>query len=280
MSVYVIANLPFDGGDGNNKGTLPIDILNFILKESKKVQISNLMPTSFYKKILRKVRGDYTQFSKEYSQTLFSGAACPPLTIASLSNENKNEISKVEWFIPRTPLLDAIKKFQKENPSCYVVKSHSLAHSNLGLKDGKSTSAFDVECFKLYNQDFYERTLVFGMYWCENGVHSDRGDAVDNYWNYKLEKYEDFQKWVKDNNKHPDLHAVTFQTKIQKQNCEDWKHNGKLYGRILQEMNIGGGSIEMLRYPLLNLNWSQKWTDEKIIEVLKKDYGLPNDWEL
>lgn len=111
------------------------------------------------------------------------------------------------------------------------------------------------------------------MYWLNNGIHSDEGDAVDNFWNYKIQDYKEFQKWVIDNNKHPDLHALIFKSRQEKINAEYWHRTGKLYTRILKELD-NGGSIDLIDFVFPHLDWSHPWTDEEILEEI----GLPKDF--
>ena len=265
----IIANPPY-GND--NKGALPRKIIG-IAKKCAKESIWLLPTTYFQYDGLFKEISDFRRFSKIESQGLFEGVACPPLSLVKFDGKIHSLFSdKFDYSLPRTPLINAFRQYNKIHPSCCEVRSPILRHNNLKIKDGKSLSAFDPETFKLYDQDFYERTLVFGSFWISNGVHRDEGDAIDNYWNYKLDKYEDFQAKVKELNAHPDLFAATFKSKIEKQNCERYKH-GKLYSRLLSEFDTGG-SIDYIRLCIPHLDWSHPWTDREIL----KEIGLPEDF--
>lgn len=265
----IIANPPY-GND--NKGTLPREII----KAAKKLAKESiwLLPTTYfqYDNLFKEI-SDFKRFPKVESQNLFEGVSCPPLSIVRFDGKAHDLFnSAFDYSLPRTPLINAFKRYNELHPNCCDIHSVILRHSNLKIKDGKSPSAFDPETFKLYDQGFYERTLVFGMYWIENGVHSDEGDAIDNFWNYKLDKYEDFQAKVKELNAKPDLHAATFRSKIEKQNCEKYRH-GRLYSRLLSEFD-SGNSINYIRLCIPNLDWSHPWTDKEIL----KEIGLPEDF--
>ena len=265
----IIANPPY--GDGN-KGTLPRKIIKAV-KNCTKESIW-LMPTTYfqYDNMFKEI-ANLKRFSKIESQNIFEGASCPPLSIVRFDGKVHNLFGdKFDYSLPKTPLVNAFRQYNKIHPSCCDLRSSILRHNNLGVKDGKSPSAFDPETFKLYNQDFYERTLVFGMYWISNGIHADEGNAIDNFWNYKLDSYEDFQTKVKELDAHPDLHAATFKSKQEKQNCEKYRH-GELYSKLLSEFD-NGGSIEYIRLCILNLDWSHPWTDKEIL----KEIGLPEDF--
>ena len=265
----IIANPPY--GD-DNKGTLPRKIIKAV-KNCTKESIW-LMPTTYfqYDNMFKEI-ANLKRFSKIESQNIFEGVSCPPLSIVRFDGKVHNLFSdKFDYSLPKTPLVNAFRQYNKIHPSCCDLRSSILRHNNLGVKDGKSPSAFDPETFKLYNQDFYERTLVFGMYWISNGIHADEGNAIDNFWNYKLDSYEDFQTKVKELDAHPDLHAATFKSKQEKQNCEKYRH-GKLYSKLLSEFD-NGGSIEYIRLCILNLDWSHPWTDKEIL----KEIGLPEDF--
>ena len=265
----IIANPPY--GD-DNKGTLPRKIIKAIKNCAK--ETIWLIPTSYcqYDNLYKEI-ANFRRFSKTESQNMFEGASCPPLSIVRLDGKEHNLFSdKFDYSLPKTPLINAFRQYNKTHPSCCVLRSAILRHSNLGVNGGRSSTSFDPETFKLYDQDFYERTLVFGMYWISNGIHTDEGNAIDNFWNYKLDKYEDFQAKVKELGAHPDLHAATFKSKIEKQNCEKYRH-GKLYSRLLSEFD-NGGSIYYIRLCIPNLDWSHPWTDQEIL----KEIGLPEDF--
>ena len=269
MFDLIIAN-PSYGDD--NKGTLPRKIIKAIKNCAK--ETIWLIPTSYcqYDNLYKEI-ANFRRFSKTESQNMFEGASCPPLSIIRLDGKEHNLFSdKFDYSLPKTPLINAFRQYNKTHPSCCVLRSGILRHSNLGVNGGKPSSSFDPETFKLYDQDFYERTLVFGMYWISNGIHTDEGNAIDNFWNYKLDKYEDFQAKVKELGAHPDLHAATFKSKIEKQNCEKYRH-GKLYSRLLSEFD-NGGSIYYIRLCIPNLDWSHPWTDQEILREL----GLPEDF--
>ena len=269
MFDLIIANPPY--GD-DNKGTFPRKIIE-VAKKCAKESIWLLPTTYFQYDNMFKEIADFKRFSKIESQNLFEGVACPPLSVVRFDGKIHNLFNdKFDYSLPRTTLVNAFRQYNKMHPSCCAVRSHFVNHSNLGAKDGKSPSSFDPETFKLYNQDFYERTLVFGMYWISNGIHTDEGNAIDNFWNYKLENYEDFQAKVKELDAHPDLHAATFKSKQEKQNCEKYRH-GKLYNKLLSEFD-NGGSIEYIRLCIPNLDWSRSWTDSEIL----KELGLPEDF--
>lgn len=269
MFDLIIANPPY--GD-DNKGTLPRKIIKVARKCTK--ESVWLMPTTHFQYDgLFKEIASFKRFSKIESQNAFEGVSCPPLSIVKFDDKVHNLFSdKFDYSLPRTPLVNAFRQYNKIHPDCCELRSVILRHSNLGVKGEKSPSSFDPETFKLYNQDFYERTLVFGMYWISNGIHTDEGNAIDNFWNYKLDKYEDFQAKVKELNAHPDLHAATFKSKIEKQNCEKYRH-GSLYSRLLSEFD-NGGSIDYIKLCIPNLDWSHPWTDKEIL----KELGLPENF--
>lgn len=265
----IIANPPY--GD-DNKGTFPRKIIEVARKCTK--ESIWLLPTTYfqYGNLFKEI-ADFKRFPKAESQNLFNGAACPPLSVVRFDGKIHSLFSdKFDYSLPRTPLVNAFRQYNNSHPGCCEPRSGILRHNNLGTKDGKSPSAFDPETFKLYNQDFYERTLVFGMYWISNGIHKDEGNAIDNFWNYKLKDYKDFQAKVKELDAHPDLHAATFKSKQEKQNCEKYRH-GKLYSKLLSEFD-NGGSIEYIRLCIPNLDWSHPWTDQEIL----KELGLPEDF--
>ena len=269
MFDLIIAN-PSYGDD--NKGTLPRKIIKAIKNCAK--ETIWLIPTSYsqYDNLYKEI-ANFRRFSKTESQNMFEGASCPPLSIVGFDGKEHNLFSdKFDYSLPKTPLINAFRQYNKTHPSCCDLRSAILRRSNLGVNGGKSSSSFDPETFKLYDQDFYERTLVFGMYWISNGIHTDEGNAIDNFWNYKLDKYEDFQAKVKELDAHPDLHAATFKSKREKQNCEKYRH-GKLYSRLLSEFD-NGGSIDYIRLCIPNLDWSRPWTDQEIL----KEIGLPEDF--
>lgn len=265
----IIANPPY--GD-DNKGTLPRKIVKAVKKCAK--ESVWLMPmTHFQYDNLFKEIASFKRFSKIESQNIFEGASCPPLSIVRFDGKEHNLFKdKFDYSLPRTPLVNAFRQYNKIHPSCCDLRSAILRHSNLGVNDGKSPSAFDPDTFKLYDQSFYERTLVFGMYWISNGMHTDEGNAIDNFWNYKLDNYEDFQAKVKELGAHPDLHAATFNSKMEKQNCEKYRH-GRLYSKLLSEFD-NGGSIDYIKLCIPNLDWSHPWTDQEIL----KELGLPEDF--
>ena len=269
MFDLIIANPPY--GD-DNKGTLPRKIVKAVKKCAK--ESVWLMPmTHFQYDNLFKEIASFKRFSKIESQNIFEGASCPPLSIVRFDGKEHNLFKdKFDYSLPRTPLVNAFRQYNKIHPSCCDLRSAILRHSNLGVNDGKSPSAFDPDTFKLYDQSFYERTLVFGMYWISNGMHTDEGNAIDNFWNYKLDNYEDFQAKVKELGAHPDLHAATFNSKIEKQNCEKYRH-GRLYSKLLSEFD-NGGSIDYIKLCIPNLDWSHPWTDAEIL----KEIGLPEDF--
>lgn len=264
-------NPPYDAassGRGNNKGTMPRKILSLCREISNKVVC--LMPTSFYTPICSTIK-DFKRLSKEESAKMFDNACCPPLTIAYFDkNFRGNELSAIDWKIPNTPLLKKYIMYQKTHASCFYSKGAIFRRNNLHENTSESKDAFDIRTLDLYDEEFFSNSLIFGMYWITNGLHSEEGDAVDNYWNHKCNTLEEFKTWLRTSNKSPDVNAIVFEQSNMKKNCEDWRLNSKLYEKLLEDLRTGcGGGLDVIMQIMPHVDWSRPWTDEEIL----KDYG-------
>ena len=95
----IISNPPYDvasSGRGNNKGTIPREILSLCRNISDKVVW--IMPTSFYTPICSTIK-DFKRISKEESAKMFDNAACPPLTIAYFDKNFKKQRNTFHGFV-------------------------------------------------------------------------------------------------------------------------------------------------------------------------------------
>lgn len=271
----IIGNPPYDAagsGRGNNKGTMPREILSLCRNISDKVVW--IMPTSFYVPICSTIK-NFKRISKEESAKMFDNASCPPLTIAYFDKNFKdNKLSAIDWKIPDTPLLKKYITYQKNHASCFYGKSHLYYRSNLRGNTTKSKTAFDIKTLDLYDEEFFNNSLIFGMYWVTNGLHSEEGDAVDNYWNHKCNTLEEFKIWLSSSKKSPDVNAIIFEQSNMKKNCENWRLNSKLYERLLEDLRTGcGGGLDVIMQIIPHVDWSRPWTDEEIL----KDYGYSDE---
>ena len=265
---FIIMNPPF--GEGN-KGTLPNSIINNvkILCDT----IICLMPYTYYKVQVEYITNRLC-FSKLDSLKFFPGVSCPVLAICKISNEIQNIFSTTDWEIADTPLFKPYKKYQNNHQGCFHGKAHLWYGSNLG--DKEHPTKFNIKTLDLYDQDFFSKSLIFGMYWISNGVHTEEGDAVDNYWNHKCSTLIDFRNFIENSNKKPDCNAIIFDTPSQKINCENWRLSSKLYEKLLQDLceNGSSGGLKVLTLIIPHVDWSRPWTDEEILEEI----GLPKDF--
>lgn len=262
----VIANPPYALGN---------EITRRIMECGKKAVV--IMPHSAFISgdLYRRVDLDSAIYmSKAESQTYFD-AAVPPLTIGTVHQYQTNDLDAFEWKLRDASLtIQLIYDFNRKHADCCELKGAILRHSNLHVKDGKSLSAFDPGCFQLYSQADYERSLVFGIYYVENGLHKDDGDAADNQWNYKLKSYQEFQDWMLTKDKRSDLHKAQFKTPQEKINVAYWMYKEKLYSLILKQLSEAGasGTIEYIKYITIpHIDWSHTditYTDEYVLNQM------------
>lgn len=264
----IISNPPYDvasSGRGNNKGTIPREILSLCRNISDKVVW--IMPTSFYTPICSTIK-DFKRISKEESAKMFDNASCPPLTIAYFDKNFKdNGLLAIDWKIPNTPLLKKYITYQKNHASCFYSKGAIFRRSNLRGNTVESKAAFDIRTLDLYDEEFFNNSLIFGVYWIANGLHSEEGDAVDNYWNHKCNTLEEFKAWLSASKKSPDVSAIVFEQSNMKKNCEEWRLNSKLYEKLLKDLRTGcGGGLDVIMQIIPHVDWSRPWTDEEILK--------------
>lgn len=261
----IIANPPYSCGAG---------IMEKVLDSISFDECLCIMPTSEFNKKLSNSADflfNYEKrikiFSKKESADLFYGAGCPPLEIGSLYKTKQNNHTQLELLCSKDAFL---LRWYKENTSriaTYSVHGTMLRRSRFGIKE--RASAFYEKSLDIISDDFFQRSIVFGVYFVNNGVHKDEGDAIDNYWNYKLSSIKDFQNKVVELNAHPDLHSIEFNTHEEKVNCNKWMRAGNLYSYLLQKVD-SGGSIELIREVIIpHVDWTRAWTDEEIL----KEYG-------
>lgn len=277
--MIVIANPPYSDNNntrGNNKHTFARQLCLLALKMADKVVW--LMPSSAfgYDNLVPELTS-YKALGKKESAELFEGASCPPLSIGYFDKSNPNQVSISEWSVAtsHSQLLKAISEYHKVHDglqaNLYSYFSNPFSSNRAGEKGGNK---FSVNAIDKYDEDFFTHSVAFGRYWIDNGIHADGGNAMDNFWNYKCKTKDEFKQKCIELNSKPDFLGFTFKENGWKDNYEDWKHNSKLYEKILREVIDAHGGTDCLWITLCDLDWSHPWTDEEIL----KELGLPEDF--
>ncbi len=265
----IIANPPYSSG---------AIIMQKVLDEIDFDQCMCIMPTSEFNKKMSNSEDflfNYEKrihiFSKKESAEIFYGAGCPPLEIGALCKIKQNNHSQLEVLCSKDNFLLG---WYYENISRilpYSVHGTMLRRARFGIKE--RASAFYEKSLDILTDDFFQRSIVFGVYFVNNGVHKDDGNAIDNFWNYKLNSIKEFKDKVIELNAHPDLHCIEFKSHTEKVNCNKWMREGNLYSILLKKLD-SGGSIELIRDIIIpHVDWSKEWSDEEIL----KEYGYTQD---
>ena len=248
--MIIIANPPYEFGNAITTTVLNnVDFDDYV----------NLMPTSEYenknvsKHIIRSEFLSHDRVRKAF------GIQHPCLEIAILSKQEVNNYSRVDRVAMRDLWL---WEWYKKNLS-----RTTTAEVFSGIFKGKKS-------LTSYNEDYFNRSIIFNQRFVRDGNHKENGDAWDLDWNYKLSSYKEFcDKIQKKGKGTPDAHALVFKTPEEKKNFVKWQRTGKLYEIILTKM-ISTGTIYAIRDIMLpHINWSKEWTDEEIL----KDYGYTDE---